>query len=246
VTTSGPNLSGPPLPHVAADPAGAQRPRGGPLHWFARGGWYLFVVVLSLGILSFVPFLHAALRTRKPLMWLWVVLYVAAIIGIFLNTKSPNAGGFEIGLIIVAAVHSIVLRRQVWPTTGEAIAPAPASLGTAGWPADPAIAAVLATRARRDEARRLAAADPQMARELNIGRPDLVRSYDDGGLVDLNTVPSVLIASTCGIEPAVAEQIVAARVAGVPFGTVDDVFSLAEIPYPLWDRIRDRAVVIAG
>jgi hypothetical protein len=99
---------------------------------------------------------------------------------------------------------------------------------TDGWPADPAIAAVLATPCPPRRGAKLAAADPQMAREFNIGRPDLVRSYDDGGLVDRHTVPYVLIASTCGIELAVAEQIVAARFAGVPFSTVDVVFSLAE------------------
>jgi hypothetical protein len=41
-----------------------------PHRWFARGGWYLFVVVLSAGTLSFVPFLHAAIRTRTPRAWL--------------------------------------------------------------------------------------------------------------------------------------------------------------------------------
>jgi hypothetical protein len=33
------------------------------------------VRVVPAGI---VPFLHTATRTRRPLMWLWVVLYTAA------------------------------------------------------------------------------------------------------------------------------------------------------------------------
>jgi DNA uptake protein ComE-like DNA-binding protein len=85
-----------------------------------------------------------------------------------------------------------------------------------------------------------------MARELRIGRPHLPRTYDDGGLVDLNTAPAQVIAHTCGIELAIATLIVKARAAGITFASVDDVFSVAEIPFPLWDRIRDRAVVITG
>jgi hypothetical protein len=64
-----------PASSAEATTAPKTRPRTGPLRWFLRGGWYPFVIVLSLGILSFVPFTHAALRTRQALMWLWTVLY---------------------------------------------------------------------------------------------------------------------------------------------------------------------------
>ena len=112
--------------------------------------------------------------------------------------------------------------------------------------ADPAIAAVLAARARREEARRIVSRDPAMARELGIGRPDLRRAYDDGGLVDLNNAPAEAIAGTCGIDLVHATAITAARTNGIHFVTVDDVFSAADIPFPLWERIRDRAVVVTG
>ena len=76
--------------------------------------------------------------------------------------------------------------------------------------------------------------------------PDLPRTYDDGGLVDLNSAPADAIANTCGIEIAVGTLIVNARAAEITFTTIDDVFSITDLPYPLWDRIRDRAVVITG
>jgi hypothetical protein len=221
-------------------PAAGAPPRRGPLSWFARGGWYLFVVVLSLGILSFVPFVHAATRLRRPLAWLWAVLYTSAVVALFLVPSTPSVGGFMIGLMIVASVHSVVLRQQVWPASAL---PQPVPVGPAG--SHPAVAAALAARARREEARGLAAADPRMARDLRIGRPDLPRAYDDGGLVDLNSAPPSVIADVCEIELAVATLIADAR-APLPFTTIDDVFSLVDIPYPLWDRIRDRAIVIAG
>jgi hypothetical protein len=244
MTAPQPNPYGRPAQVTAPVLMATTRTRTGPLQWFSRGGWYVFVVVLSLGMLSFVPFLHAATRTRKPLMWLWVALYTAAVVTLFLITGTANVGGFAIGLMIVASVHSVVLRQQVWPPT--AAQPAPTALPPAGRWTDPAVAAVLAARARREDARRLATSDPQMARELRIGRPDLPRTYDDGGLVDLNSAPPQVIAHTCGIELAMAARIADARVAGLTFSTVEDVFSFTDIPYPLWDRIRDRALVITG
>lgn len=202
-----------------------------PAALLGRGRWYPIVVVLSLGILSFVPFVHAAVRTRRPLMLLTAVLYTAAVIALFM--LPTRDGGVLVGLTIVAAVHSVLIRPHVWPSL------------RGGAAADPAVAAVLAARDRRAEARTLAADDPQLARELLIGRPDLPgRRYDDGGLVDLNNAPARAIAGVCGIDLAVAEHIVRVRMAGVPFTAVDDVFSVADVPFPLWDRIRDRAVVV--
>jgi DNA uptake protein ComE-like DNA-binding protein len=121
------------------------------------------------------------------------------------------------------------LRRQVWPSAGT----------------DPAVAAALAARARRAEARRIVSDDPLLARDLRIGRPDLHPDYDDGGLVDLDSAPAAAIAHVCGLDPAVAAGIVeACATAGMPFGQVDDVFDYTDIPVELWDRIRDRAVVL--
>jgi DNA uptake protein ComE-like DNA-binding protein len=200
--------------------------------WFTRGGWYVVVVVGSLSMLSFVPFVHAALRLRRPSAWAFAVLYTAAVVGIFLMPSGQQRGGVAVGVLIVAAVHAAVLRRQVW---------SPAVV--AGQ--DPAVAAVLAGRDRRGQARKIAATDPRMARELHIGRPDLTRTYDDGGLVDLNSAPPQVIAATCEIDPATAALIAEARDVGVPFATVEDVFAVVDIPYPLWDRIRDRSVVVA-
>jgi hypothetical protein len=93
----------------------------GPVRWFLHGGWYVFAIVLSLGMLSFVPFLHVALRLRRPLAWLWVGLYTAAVVALFQVTGRTYAGGLIAGLMVIASVHAIVLRRSVWsPAAGPA------------------------------------------------------------------------------------------------------------------------------
>jgi hypothetical protein len=85
-----------------------------------------------------------------------------------------------------------------------------------------------------------------MARELRIGRPDLARAYDDGGLVDLGSAPPRAIADLCDIALDHATAITRAREGGITFTGVEEVLALVDIPYPLWDRIRDRAIVVPG
>ncbi|MFC4945334.1 hypothetical protein [Pseudonocardia sp. GCM10023141] len=215
-------------------------PRSGFTRWLVNGGWYLPVVVASLGLLSFVPFLDAAYRTRRPIRWVWAGVYGAADVAlVVLAGNQVPLGVFAVLPLFVGAVHSVVLHRSLY---AGSLGPVPRHPKPAP---DPAVAAVLAARTRREDARALAAADPRMARELHIGRPDLSRTYDDGGLVDLNSAPAEVIAQACDIDLDAATLIAETRAAGLTFATVDDVFAFADIPFELWDRIRDRGVVIA-
>ncbi|MEV4706486.1 BTAD domain-containing putative transcriptional regulator [Actinoplanes sp. NPDC049316] len=66
-------------------------------------------------------------------------------------------------------------------------------------------------RTLREQARQFAAFDPGRARQLGIGRPDLVRHFDDGGLVDLNHAPGHELVRLPGVTPDAAHRIVIAR-----------------------------------
>ena len=76
---------------------------------------------------------------------------------------------------------------------------------------------------------------------MRIGRPDLPGDFDDGGLVDLASASETVIAEVLELSVGQAAEIVAVRDAAV---TVEDVFSLTDLPVSTWDRIRDRAVLI--
>ncbi|GAA4939925.1 hypothetical protein EV188_106202 [Actinomycetospora succinea] len=228
----------------------ATPPRAG--NWFTRGGWWFFVHLLSLGLLLPVPLAHAAVRTRRAVYAALTVGSVVLVASTFaLNRASDRTpdGQFygvastlsTLGLVTLL-LGGLVLLILIRPRVFDRPAGTPA-----GWdrpPPDPAIAAALAARERRTEARRLAAEDPLLARELRIGRPDLARTYDDGGLVDLNTAPGPVIARTLGIAPVHAERIVTCRTAAGRFAAVEDVFAWADLPYEVWDQVRDRAVVV--
>jgi hypothetical protein len=212
--------------------------------------WYLAVPLLTLGLLTFLPFVHAAIRLRRLWVWLAAAGFALIATGLFYVSGQPDGtvpGAVE-AVFVVAVLGSMVggtavlarLRNEVYGLGGHRQPDSPPAVPAV--PAvDPAVRQILEARERRGQARELAAADPLMARELGIGRPDLAGAYDDGGLVDIASAPEPVIAQVCGLPPEHAAAIVAVRDVAV---TVDDLFSLADLPVSTWDRIRDRAVII--
>jgi hypothetical protein len=211
---------------------------------FWAGSWYFVITIVSVGLLAWVPFTHAAGRLHRRSIAALAVLYAAlAVTAVALNIGAstnaqgtPTGGGLvlvvisnlmQLALIIGGCLHQVWLRRQVYHATPE-----------------PELAAALLARDRRTAARKLVADDPLIARELRIGRPDLPGDYDDGGLVDLNNAPAAMIATACELTPQTADNIVVARTECGGFLTVEDLFSLADIPLGAWDMVRDRGVVI--
>ena len=209
-----------PAPH----PAPARR-----LTWW----WYLPVTIFSAGLLGWVPFLHAAARLARPRLYLLALAYVVVAV---LEVTLPGAAG---GLVVLAGVASACVLQARLRHQRVRIPEAPPE-------ADPVVARVLAARARRQAARELAAKDPLLARELGIGRPDLGRDYDDGGLVDLNTAPAAVLARVCELTAGQADTVVEARQEfGGRFLSVEDVFTAADLPLHTWDLVRERGVILA-
>ncbi len=215
-----------------------------PSKW--AGIWYFVLTIASAGLLAWVPFVHAAGRLRRGWIAAVAALYAAGAVTalVLMSLPSPDAQGqisdgdaalaitgelLLLALVIIGCVQQTRLRRQVYFARGAT---------------DPALAAALVARARRLAARKLVAEDPSIARELRIGRPDLPHTYDDGGLVDLNSAPATAIATTCDVPQQTADEIVAVRTRRGGFLTVDDLFSMADIPIDAWGRIRDHGFVI--
>jgi hypothetical protein len=220
-----------------------------------RGAWYFPVTFLSCGLLAWVPFAHAAARLRSRARAIQAAAYAGlSALAVVMMSVAPfdaagNTHGFGsveeavaifsmIGLLTGGFAQQVILRREAYE------ARPPQHARRRAMPVDPEVTRVLEARLKRAAARKIAAKDPLMAHELRIGRPDLPRAYDDGGLVDLNNASAKAIAKACEVEPEVARAIVAARTTG-GFVAVEDVFSLVDIPLPTWPIIRDRAMVIA-
>lgn len=209
------------------------------------------MVIATAGLFAAVPFAHAAHRLRRPSLWWWTALYAAAAVVLMIimpssqdqpaastaDLRTTIGGAVAIALMVAACIQLSGIRRDVYGLPGPVRPPQP-------WAADPAVAAALASRSRREEARALIARDPALARDLRIGRPDLPRQYDDGGLVDINTAPASVIAHCCGLDERAARQIERARSQhSLPFQSVDELLVFAELDVRAWDLIRERAVV---
>lgn len=211
-----------------------------------RQVWWALIPIWSIGFLSFVPFLAYALIQRSKKNWAVVGAYLAATIAIFvsLGVVNPNSGpgaavgGFIVALAGCAAVHAAVLFRP-----SRAVAP----LGPA-MPAMPlgprqrnqqALAAARDRIERRKEARHLVASDPDLAREMRIGLPDLPREYDDGGLVDVNHVPAAVLAAPLGLSAAEVSDVLAAREKLGRFASADELCAYTSLAPDRVDELRD-------
>ncbi|MEO5875780.1 MAG: helix-hairpin-helix domain-containing protein [Streptosporangiaceae bacterium] len=88
------------------------------------------------------------------------------------------------------------------------------------------------------------ARDVVLARDLRIGRPDLPRQYDDGGLVDINHVPAPVMTAITGITPELAERIVQIRNTVYSFTSAEELAVVADLPPHLTPELVEYAIFI--
>ncbi|WP_042430590.1 ComEA family DNA-binding protein [Streptacidiphilus anmyonensis] len=219
------------------------------------GRWYFVVPIVTFGLFTWIPFLHAATRSRQRRHRLLALVYgaLAALLVTLANIAPKDARGNPAGtlgttlnaIFGIAALASIVVGCvQLARVRTETYGPPPAVFPPPPLASDPVIAQHLAARARRQEARALAARDSVLARDLRIGRPDLPRQYEDGGLVDLNSAPAEVIATVCGLSPADAGRIVGAREKLGGFDSLDELFVYTQIQGAAAELVRERGVLL--
>jgi len=88
---------------------------------------------------------------------------------------------------------------------------------------------------------RLAATQPRLALELGIGRPDLNKGFPDGGLLDLNHLPSDHLMTLLKIPASDVEEIVNVRQQVGGFESLTELLDLvsltSEIPHDVVNRL---------
>jgi helix-hairpin-helix protein len=176
-------------------------------------------------------------------LWAASALYTAAEIVAWSATMTVTGGPAEpaelseppgwaaallLGLMVVPTAHALAIRGRVFEAR----------------PQDPAIAAALHARQRREEARAIAVRDVDLARELRIGRPDLPRQFDDGGLVDVNHAPAPVIVHLLGLSEADAVQVTEARDRIGGFSSAEEVIAYTDLSPTLVDGIRERLLFL--
>lgn len=208
--------------------------------------WVLaFVPLICLGILNAPLFAVAAVRTRSLWLALSTIGYLACTVVMFITTESTTPlsnAAFGTALVVNmfgGTAHAIMIRGRV--VRGRR----PETYGDGHTPVsdEPAVQAALARRQRRHHARHLLATDPHLASELRIGRPDLPRQFDDGGLVDINNVPPNALTQLPGVTADIAGQLAAAARSS-ELTCVEDLVVYANLSPALADNLREQLVFL--
>ena len=204
--------------------------------------WWASVPIWSFALLSFAPFLAFAVIQRRKRDWAVFAGYLLATVALVATGVSVNPNGdaaaaalgaFSIALAGCAAVHACILFRP-----GRA-RPASAAARRRN---QEAVQEARVRMERRSDARRVVQTNLALARELRIGRPDLPRQYDDGGLVDINRVPGYVLAAALGLTQQEVTNVIAARDKLGEFSTADELRDHAELPPCRVDELCDLMI----
>ncbi len=182
----------------------------------AGGAVTAIVAALLISILA----IGTTRNNPGALVWLLVLVF-----GPVFGVAAGSIGG------AIAADHPREPRPHRPPRLAPALTPARANRR--------AVADARGRMRRRSQARELARADPALARELQIGRPEVPREYDDGGLVDVNHVPGEVLASSLGLTSQETAAVVAARELLGRFISPEEVSVYAQLSPERMDALRD-------
>lgn len=205
---------------------------------------------VTLGLATPVAFVFATAVLRSRLVAIATVVYTAAVVGMF-NTDYPEDrlyGWFITTAFLVGGVHAVIISPRVIRrlshvprrAPGEGLIVEIVEEERAAVANDPTLRAALRQRERRHHAREIVAANPALATELGIGRPDLAPDYDDGGLVDVNQVPAAILAALPGFDEAMAEWVVIARERFDGLSSIADLVVHADVPNEVAEGLADR------
>ncbi|GAA0628177.1 hypothetical protein GCM10009534_75160 [Kribbella sandramycini] len=210
----------------AMQPSARPRPKSVPhLTEPAKALGGLAMSLFTCGIGAVIYFIYRAIERRRPSLLAPAAVYTAVPI---LTFASDDGILVAIPLAIVALVHVLVdlfmPEHRWWPRTW--------------WPYSRKSREAGRTR---DYWRRYARYNPQAVRQAGIGRPDLGRGADDGGLIDLNTAPADLLTTLPGVTPEVAARILQQRLSP-PFTRPEDLETRGVVK--LTAELRDHLLIL--
>lgn len=198
----------------------------------SRNAW-LVALLVPFGWGSWIGFLYAGARVRRN-AWIaaGVVYLLIAAAGLTLLAISRRDGDMYVGFGTIisligwgaAIVHALVIRKEFGRRLELRLRVEDGQLD-------------------REIARDLVEAEPHTAKELGIGRPDLLEA-SPGGVVDVNHASAGVLAMLPGIDPRVARQIVGTREAMGPFSSVAELGMVLDLPADTVEQLRPLVVFL--
>lgn len=197
-------------------------------------GW-AFVPLVTLGWGTPFTFLYAALRRRSVADGVATAVYTVGLAGGVAGVGATYALSVLVFTLvwIIGTVHAFVLRSKVFP-----------AVGMQERMNDQAVEVARLQRTLRARARKVLADDPLLAQELRIGRPDLPRMYDDGGLIDVNHAPAAILALLPGLTDDMVRRIVRLRDDQGGFVSVEELGVHGDLPPDIVASIAEYTVFV--
>ncbi len=201
----------------------------------AKRPWWPLISLIPLGLGAWAP-IYAGAKARRGLwvalgiLWCLIVIAGFAVNGVSSHPGSDDLAG---GLLIVGWAGAIATSFSLAPAYRRQMA-------------SPLQAAVEAGDLRlsdREQARRLARTNPQLAQEIGIGRPDRTGAAD-AGLVDVNNASVTALLQLPGVDGDLATQIIETREHVHGFSSIEDMGLVMDLDGDLVEGLRDETVFL--
>ncbi|MEU1607441.1 AfsR/SARP family transcriptional regulator [Micromonospora matsumotoense] len=231
-------------PHLDTPQRRRPGPRGPVPRWISNTATAVgtALVLLSFGCVTWLVILGYAIWRRSWRLAVVGVGYLAATSWLVYDiarfdpaVEGPWWQAF-LGLSLVAlcwpvgAGHVLLLSRRVWGAiTNRA--------------AGPQLRAE-EQRVRREQARYLLHHYPASRYQFAIGRPDLLRTFDDGGLIDVNAVADQVLLTLAGLTAPQGRQVAMDRWLRGPYGSMEELAGRCALPLATTEALRDILVFL--
>jgi SARP family transcriptional regulator, regulator of embCAB operon len=202
----------------------------------------VLISICTIGFATWLVVGIVAVRYRSAMLGWSAAGYGATAVGMFvLVGVTPDNSSWSDVAILVSFLAGLAGAAQISFVTALRSRHRAAARQSAPQPDQ---AFHMHQHVRREHARQIMAQYPEFARQLNIGRPDLPRTFDDGGLVDVNAVPEYVLVMMLGFDPRHAHQVAIDRDQRGPFGSASDLVSRGLLDPVSFYRLGD--LMIAG
>ncbi len=196
-----------------------------------------YISLIPLGFGAWAP-IYAGVKARKRLWIVLGVVWSAVVVAGFVKSSTYHAhhrgsDGVAGALIILGWIGAVATSFVIRGRYDEEMASGFLAATEAG--------------EQRLEARRkalaTARANPALAEEMGIGRPDQPGAFD-AGVVDVNNASASALARLPGIDDALATRIIETRAETNGFSSLEDFGTVLDLPGDAVERLRDRVVFL--
>jgi DNA uptake protein ComE-like DNA-binding protein len=188
--------------------------------------------------------MYIGIRAHRPQWLAWSAFYfglLAAFMAVDAPTHpSSSAQAIATGCILAAWIGGGVHAAAI---SGSAVRRIDEYSDPAFKAGRPPLEAAKARIKRRAKGRKLLARQPQLAREVGLGRPDLPGT-EDYGLVDVNHASQAALRMLPGVTEDAAQKIVSMRTELGGFSSAEDLGAALDLPPAMVDEMREVAVFL--